>query len=211
MAAPLFMPALQNKPVVRSLLLDVDSTLYACNPVFIKYLAQLHDVHVREEDINEWSFWRNHGLSLEQWLELIESYLHSDAEIGAAIPYPGVVETLQNWHARGVAIHVVSARHPTTAAATEAWLRTHAVPFTDVAFDMDIDKLAYARQQALDLVIDDKPSFLSECAEAGVPVATIRYAYNSSVIAANPQIIAADDWHELRRRLEGKFRFESNG
>lgn len=198
------------KTRLSAILVDIDSTLYACNPIFLKYLRERHDLHLDEADIDSWDFWRNHGVSLEQWLDLIETCLHSDAEIAAAVPYPGAVEALRDWSRSGVDIHVVSARKPSTGPATEAWLRVMGVPFTALAFDFSIDKLLYAQDNGLGLVIDDKPSFLAECAAAGLPAATIRHAYNAKVLEANPQIVAADDWRQLRHHLEEKFAFGSH-
>lgn len=193
-----------QRPVIESILVDIDSTLYDSDPLFIKYLQQLHGVDV--EEITRWDFWREH-MSAEQFVALIRDHYHSPDEIMAATPYPGAVEAVGAWFRAGAAIYVASDRNlRRTGEATRDWLTAIGLPHTELVLRSPFDKVAYALEHGIGLVIDDKPETLARAAEAGLAVATILHTYNRDAVATHPSIIAAPDWPSLRRKVARRLR-----
>ena len=190
-----------KRTVVRRILVDIDSTIYPIIPLISKHLAALYGVQMPESAFTSFAFHELAGLTAEHGLRVIEA-CQTDAEILAQHPYPGVVETLQAWAARGVEIHVVSDRRVETGPATIAWLNRIGVPRVATVLAAGIDKFAYARSNDLELIIDDKPDLIKIAADAGVPVATLTLPYNAEMCAQLSAVISAPDWPTLRRRIE---------
>jgi uncharacterized HAD superfamily protein len=183
-----------------TILVDIDSTLYDADPVYLKYFDRLYGVRVTPAMCDDYDFWKGR-ISLEQFQTVI-AYLHSDAEILAARPYPGAVATLRAWQAAGVEIHIVSDRKPATIPATRRWLTDRRVPSDAIVLESRMDKLAYARSHGLSLLIDDKPDLLRAAVAAGLGAASIAHAYHDRALRADPDVIIAANWAELRRRVE---------
>jgi uncharacterized HAD superfamily protein len=189
--------------IIRSnaiILVDIDSTLYDADPVYLKYFDRLFGVKVSPSQCDDYDFWKGR-ISLEQFLEVI-AHLHSDEEIMGARPYPGVLTALRAWHAAGVRIHIVSDRKPSTVAATLHWLRVQRVPSDAIVLEPRFDKLAYARAHGISFIFDDKPGLLRLAADSGLGAASIAHAYHDRALRADPRVIIAPNWAELRRRVE---------
>lgn len=187
------------RPAIESILVDIDSTLYDSDPLFAKYLQQLHGVSMGE--IERWDFWRDH-MTARDFAVLIRDHYHSPAEILAATPYPGAVEAVGSWYAAGAAIYVASDRNSRrTGGATRAWLAAIELPHTELVMRTPFDKVTYALESGIALIIDDKPGTLIQAVESGLAAATILHAYNRDAVAAHPEIIAAPDWPTLRRKV----------
>jgi hypothetical protein len=188
------------EPKSPGILVDIDSTLYDADPIYLKYFASLFGVLARPEDLDEYDFWQGR-ISREQFLEVITN-LHSSAEILGARPYPGAVATLADWRARGARIHVVSDRKPETVRDTLAWLGRHGVGYDGVALESRIDKLVYAKAHDLGVIIDDKPALLEAAVAAGLLTGSIRHAYHGPALLADRRVIIAANWTGLRAGLE---------
>lgn len=190
---------------IRSILVDIDSTLHPMGEQFARFLRSDHGIEIAPERIDSWDL-TELGISDDDVRALI-ARCHADEEIEAAIPYPGSVETLRRWAAAGVRIHIVSDRASRTEGATRRWLERIGVPLAALAIGPGIDKLDYIRRQRLDLAIDDKPAFLETLVAAGVPSATLIHPYNRRQVANYSSIIAATDWAGLAGDLERRFVF----
>jgi hypothetical protein len=181
--------------------IDVDSTLYPMDEITLPFIATRFGIKAAAADIDSWSWYtRGIGLTNEDFGEVMR-HTHAPEQIMRARPYPGAVKALRAWARAGHVIHVVSHRHPETAAATLDWLRHIQVPVDEYVFSMDTDKLAYAREHDLVGFIDDRPDFLLELVAEGLGAATLRHPYNATVLEAEPRIIAADSWAELAPRV----------
>jgi uncharacterized HAD superfamily protein len=183
-----------------TILVDIDSTLYDADPVYLKYFDRLFGVKVSPSQCDDYDFWKGR-ISLEQFLQVI-THLHSDEEIAGARPYPGALATLRAWHAAGLRIHIVSDRKPTTVSATLRWLAAQRVPSDAIVLEPRFDKLAYARAHGISFIFDDKPALLRAAADAGLGAASIAHAYHDQALRADPRVVIAANWTELRARVE---------
>ena len=182
------------------ILVDIDSTLYDADPIYLKYFDRLYGVKVTPSQLDEYNFWKGR-ITGEQFLEVI-THLHSEGEIMGARPYPGALAALRAWHSAGVRIHIVSDRKPGTVATTRRWLAAQRIPSDEIVLEPHFDKLAYARAHGIGLLIDDKPALLRAAADAGFGAASIAHAYHDCALRADPRVVIAANWAELRARLE---------
>jgi uncharacterized HAD superfamily protein len=175
--------------------IDIDSTLH-------HYWDQLSDASRRRFGIalpyDDQLTWTITLLRPEQ-VRACVAETHSDDRVLAAEPYPGAVEAVTRWHEAGHFIHITSHREEACQHATEAWLERIGLPF-DELYCSD-DKIARCREIGIDLLIDDSPVNLLAAVEAGIAAATLRHPWNRDV-CEEEDIVCADDWAELRRRLE---------
>ena len=192
-------------PTASRILVDIDSTLYEMLPVLAAESQRLFGVSFHPQDVDDWDYWAKVGLTLPQWLAIIDAS-HERARVLANAPFPGAVEAIRRWSARGAVIHIVSDRKPETFEHTRTWLAQIGLPNHVLFLAARVDKLAYAIEQRIDLVIDDKPSLIRGLVAAGIPVATIAYGYNRAAIAdAAGRVIAAPDWPQLVAAIERTF------
>jgi len=185
------------------LLVDVDSTLYDSDPLWVHCMRKVHNRELKRHHLNNWDWYTQFNLTRAQFDELIEEHYHSPEQILANIPYDGAAETLQRWAGRGHEIHIVSDRADATASATSEWLIKNNIPFDFAVFGRKIDKFAYAVKYGLTLIIDDKPSLLEQLVLDGRMVAaTIEQRSNSATRRQYGQIISARTWPALARKIE---------
>jgi uncharacterized HAD superfamily protein len=185
----------------RRLLVDIDGTLYYDFPVYRRFFRQLYGVSLRKADVQIWDFFLPY-LSREQFDVVIREGLHAPATILSNKPFAGAVEVLSRWHAAGTEIHIISARAPARLAVTEAWLDAWGIPFSVLVCDNPIDKVAYARENNCELLIDDKPQTIEAAMAAGLVAASIRTNWTQSVKARYPQLLVARSWTALGSMVE---------
>jgi uncharacterized HAD superfamily protein len=170
-------------------------------PTVCAEINEFYGLNLSPADITEWDF-AGHHLNRAQYQHFIANGLHRDETILAVTPFPGVAETLSAWRDQGAVIHIVTHRAVARLDATRSWLSTHGIPYDELVCHPSIDKFAYARSQGLNLVIDDKPDLLEQCATNEMPAATISLPYHRAILARFPQIITGTDWPELSGRLD---------
>jgi uncharacterized HAD superfamily protein len=175
--------------------IDIDSTLH-------HYWDLLEAVARRRYGValpyREQSTWEIPGLAPEELRSVVEE-THRDEHVLAAVPYPGAVETVRAWHDAGHFIHVTSHRRIEAHGATERWLRDIGLPFDELYCSWD--KVARAREIGIDVLIDDAPDNLRGAVDAGIRAATIAHPWNRDVCEED-DVICAEDWPTLARRLE---------
>ena len=169
-------------------------------PTVCAEINEFYGLNLSPADITEWDF-ANHHLDPQQYQHFIANGLHRDKTILAAVPFAGAAETLADWHNQGAAIHIVTHRAAARLAATRIWLSNHGIPYDKLVCHPFIDKFAYAHEQDLNLVIDDKPALLEQCATEGMRAGTISLPYHQAILSRFPQIVAGADWPELSARL----------
>ncbi|HEX2016782.1 MAG TPA: hypothetical protein VGN69_08815 [Solirubrobacteraceae bacterium] len=177
--------------------IDIDSTLHHYWDVLSEAARRRFGIELPYEEQLTWGVTR---LRPEQ-LELCISETHGDEEIVAARPYPGAVETVRRWHEAGHFIHITSHRAVGAQAATERWLHKIGLPFDELY--CSYDKVSRCVEIEIDMLVDDSPLNLTRAIEQGIVAATIRHPWNRDVCEEENEIIAADDWPELERRLAG--------
>jgi 5'(3')-deoxyribonucleotidase len=132
-------------------------------------------------------------------LELCIQETHSDEVIAAGRPYPGAVETVNEWRAAGHFIHITSHRATGCHAATERWLRDIGLDFDEVY--CSYDKVARCKEIGIEVLIDDSPLNIERAVDQGIVAATIAHPWNRDV-CEEEDVICAQDWAELKRKLD---------
>lgn len=188
--------------IKRRILVDIDSTLYPSEQVFIKYLERLHGVTLTSEQMADWDRWWRPFMTKRQFTDFIQRHFHSDDEIRNAVPYRGATTALRAWKKAGHIIHIVSDRHPKTQVATAEWLEKIGAPYDRLVLEWRIDKIEYAVGANLNLIIDDKPATLRNALAAGLWTATLAHPHNRETLRDNPEIVRARSWPTLRRKIE---------
>ncbi|HYP47460.1 MAG TPA: hypothetical protein VEQ61_02370, partial [Thermoleophilaceae bacterium] len=123
---------------------------------------------------------------------------HSSENIAAAVPYPGAVETVREWHEQGHWIHITSHRRADTAPATADWLEAIGMPFDDL--HCSFDKITRCVELEIDLLVDDSPVNIVRARDAGIVPATIVHPWNIQLVEEDG-VVGAPDWPALRERL----------
>jgi uncharacterized HAD superfamily protein len=191
----------QAVPPAQRILVDIDSTLYPSDPIFVRGMREMYGIRLRIADMTEWGWWARY-ITLDEFLALIREYFHSEREIASARAFPDAVAALRDWRAAGARVHIVSDRHKRTTPATVAWLDASGIERDTVVLRSGIDKVSYALSHKIGLIIDDKPLTLENARQAGIRTATLSLPYNRPLLAAAPEIIRASNWRVLRRRIE---------
>ena len=191
------------------ILVDVDSTLYDSDPLWIKCMRIAHNRELKKHHLTDWDWYTHFDLTRSQFDLLIEEHYHADEQILANVPYDGAAETLQRWSAQGHEIHIVSDRAESTSEPTRQWLENNGIAFDYTVFALKIDKFSYAVEHNLTLVVDDRPSLLEALVQDGTMVAaTIEQNSNAAMRRRYEQIISARNWHSLARKIEKHLPFE---
>jgi uncharacterized protein len=177
------------------LAIDIDSTLHP-------YWDQLAEIAWRRYGVDlpyERQYtWAIDGLQPEQLKACVDE-THSPERVLAAEPYPGAVETIQRWHEQGHFIHITSHRAEQCHRATARWLADIGLQYDELY--CSYDKIGRAREIGIDVLIDDSPVNIARALEANIAAATIRHPWNADV-CEEEDVICADDWPELERRLQ---------
>jgi hypothetical protein len=180
---------------VARIAIDIDSTLHHYWDLFRSIVRERFAVDLAYEDQTDWGITR----LPQEYVRAAVTETHSDENIAAAEPYPGAAETVRSWHEQGHWIHVTSHRAEGCAPATARWLDEQAIPFDDLHCSWD--KVTRCVELGIDLLIDDSPVNLERAQAEGILGATILHPWNRE-LAGQDGIVVANDWEELRERLE---------
>ena len=175
--------------------IDIDSTLHDYWPQLAQAAKRRFGIDLPYDRQYTWSITR---LRDEQVRVCVED-THTDEAIASARPYPHAVETVNAWHDAGHYIHVTSHRAEHCRAATARWLDDIGLRHDDLY--CSYDKVGRCQELEIDLLIDDSPVNLVRALDAGMLAATLRHPWNQHV-CEEEDVICADDWPELARRLE---------
>ena len=124
---------------------------------------------------------------------------HAEDTVLSAEPYPGAVEVVTRWHEAGHWIHITSHRDTAAHGATAKWLERIGLPYDDL--HCSYDKITRAKELDIDILVDDSPVNLQGALEAGIVGATIVHPWNRDIVEEE-DVVAADDWNELERKLQ---------
>ena len=176
--------------------LDIDSTLHHYWDLLESLARSRYGVALPYGGQRDWGITE---LAPDQ-LHACVAESHSEANILAAEPYPGAVETVRAWHEAGHYVHVTSHRPDSARAATARWLEAIGLPYDDL--HCSFDKIPRCVELGIDVLVDDSPVNLSRAREHGIVGATILHPWNAEMVAAEPELIGAEDWPGLRARLD---------
>jgi uncharacterized protein len=175
--------------------IDIDSTLHHYWDLFRSIVRERYGVDLAYENQTDW------GITElpQEFLREAVSETHSDHNIASAEPYPGAAETVRTWHEQGHWIHITSHRAESCAPATARWLEEVGIPFDDLHCSWD--KVTRCVELGIDILIDDSPVNLARARDEGILGATILHPWNRE-FEGQDGVIVANDWEELRERLE---------
>jgi uncharacterized protein len=174
--------------------IDIDSTLHHYWDQFEAAAKRRFGVELPYED----QLWHIDRLRPEQVKACVEE-THSEAQILAAEPYPGAVETVRAWKEAGHFIHITSHRDTAAHGATARWLQQIGLPYDELY--CSFDKVSHCRAIGIELLIDDSPVNLEAAVDAGIRGATLSHPWNRDICEVE-DIVCASDWHGLARALE---------
>jgi FMN phosphatase YigB (HAD superfamily) len=175
--------------------LDIDSTLHHYWDLLDEVSRRRYGVELPYAEQRAWGIAQ---LEHDQLVAAVHE-THSDENIESAEPYPGAVETVRDWHARGHWIHVTSHRAGPTRVATARWLERIGMPYHDL--HCSYDKVTRCVELGIDVLIDDSPVNLERALETGIAAATIVHPWNAELVRSG-RAVGGRDWFELRDRLE---------
>lgn len=178
---------------------DIDSTLHPYWDILSAVARRRFGVELPYEEQLTWGITRLRPGQLAACV----ADTHREEQVLAAEPYPGAVDTLSRWHADGHSILIVSHRTPEAQTATELWLQRIGVPFDEL--NCSTDKLERCRELGVELLVDDSPINLQRALDLDIRVATILHPWNRD-ICQEEEVVCAEDWPELERRLAGVLR-----
>ena len=174
--------------------IDIDSTLHHYWDQFEAAAKRRFGVELPYEE----QLWHIDRLRPEQVKACVEE-THSEAQILAAEPYPGAVETVRAWKEAGHFIHITSHRDTAAHGATERWLHEIGLPYDELY--CSFDKVSHCRAIGIELLIDDSPVNLEAAVDAGIRAATLSHPWNRDICEVE-DIVCASDWRGLARALE---------
>jgi uncharacterized protein len=180
---------------VAKIALDIDSTLHHYWDLLQRVARERYGVELPYEEQRDWGIT---ALERDAVVHCVEE-THSDENILAGVPYDGAVDTVRAWHERGHWIHVTSHRRPQTAKATARWLEQIGMPFDDL--HCSFDKVTRCEELGIHVLVDDSPRNIARALESGMVAATIIHPWNEHLVGEDG-LIAARDWHGLRRELD---------
>ena len=175
--------------------LDIDSTLHHYWELLERIALERFGVRLPYETQTDWGIT---VLERDQLVQCVQE-THTEENILAAEPYPGAVEAVRDWHARGHWIHVTSHRHTDAELATARWLERIGIPFDDLHCSWD--KVTRCVELQIDVLVDDSPVNIARAREVGIVAATLIHPWNADVVEEDG-VIGARDWPELKRLLE---------
>lgn len=114
-------------------------------------------------------------------------------------PVAGAVSGLRMMKEFGHTIVAVTARAGRMRGLTEAWLAYHEVPVDRLHFLEGTNKAPVAREERLDLFVEDAPHNALALAEAGVPVLLFAAAYNAGT--SHPLVRRCDGWDDVLAQI----------
>jgi hypothetical protein len=174
--------------------IDIDSTLH-------HYWDLLEAVAMRRFGValpyGEQATWEIPALAPDQ-LRAAVAETHREEHVLAAVPYPGAVEAVRDWHECGHFIQITSHRSAGAHEATERWL--HAIGLPHDELHCSDDKLARAREIGIDVLVDDAPANLLGALDSGMRAATLVHPWNRD-LCEETDVLCAPDWPTLHARL----------
>ena len=174
--------------------IDIDSTLHHYWDALAGAARRRFGVDLPYDQQVTWAIPR---LKPEQ-LKACIAETHSPDEVLRAEPYPGAVDVVRRWHEQGHWIHITSHRDVAAHDATARWLDRIGLPYDDL--HCSYDKIARATELGIGVLVDDSPVNLTRAIEHGIVAATITHPWNRDVVEEE-DVVAADDWPALERRL----------
>jgi uncharacterized HAD superfamily protein len=201
---------------LRRIYVDFDDVLSETARAIAAVVETMFRKQVPFEDLHYFDLDKSFGLSRGQ-LEELMSCLHDPRMLLEMDAMPAASDSLGEWTAAGYEVCVVTGRPPSTAAASEEWLKRHGILYTTLLF---VDKygrspadFGHHRVLGLDefrthrfcLAVEDSPDMAEFLAsEMSVPVALMSRPWNAGRCVEAERagrLVRCRDWVEVLRRF----------
>lgn len=175
--APLLWANRDNSLVAsqRQVMLDFDSTVFP----LLDAMAAHPDGgdHLGYEHIRAWGDLIHACGGGEAMLALFEQVMRHEA-MRDHPPFVGAREAVAALRDHGVAVRVVSARHPKFAPEITAYLDDYGITVDEVLCAEPIDKVAWCHDNAVEILVDDHPKTLAAAHDAGLEALGLCFDFN---------------------------------
>jgi len=137
--------------------IDLDGVVYDFADE-IRWWCEIELDRVPLPAVTDWHFWREWGLSDDEWPELFRTAVIEGEVFAYGRPYPGAIERINQLQEKGWTIRFVTHKNILDPEATRAaqrqtvdWLYEHGIGMHQLAFAADKSRFD------ADVIIDDKP------------------------------------------------------
>jgi len=193
---------------------DIDEILSETVQTFLGFYNARHGTNFVLDEIIEYSFSRQFGISLEDEKRAIHEFFVSDEALH--IPtLAGSIEAIQALSKENK-LYAVSSRPTELIQSTTAWLNLYYPKcFTDVVltnshFDSTKTKSDVCRSLKLDIFIDDQIVFAEDCAQVCSVVYLLNKPWNQTSFSVD-NIVRVMTWADILRKIDNKKREVSLG
>lgn len=163
----------------------------------------------------------NVGISFDLTSEQVDHtmrLMHEPEMLLSVDPIPGAGNVLDRWAAAGFVIEIVTGRPPSTEDASHAWLKKHAIPYSDLVFvnkygrehpysdNTNYIPLGELRKREYRLAIDDSPEMVVFLAsEMNTDVILFDRPWNSGIAVPagrpNRRVERCRDWQDIAAKF----------
>ena len=201
------------KPLV--IACDIDEVLFPYLSGYVKYYNRVHGTELAVTDFHSYNFTQVHGGTVEYISDLVYAF-HDEPEFAEIEPITGALEAVDRLQQIGE-LHFVTARQEVIAGKTHDWIKKHFGIEKDRIhlgnhWSKDTDVVTLKRTKSemcraigAEVLIDDAPSYATECAEAGMKVFLFdldgEYKWNKPT-PIHENITRVHSWPETVRRIE---------
>lgn len=135
-----------------------------------------------------------------EWLEeILAGYQYSRDLYSALNPIPHAAKSLRRL-APVAKIVYITARPMFAREDTQAWLMRHGFPVGEVINVRNDNKVAAARREKIDTMIEDRPRYANQLAEAGIDVVLLD-VYDRALGHLHEDITVVTSWYAIMRLL----------
>lgn len=189
--------------------IDVDDVLSDYLDALIDFHNGQYRTNLAKDDFYSFAFQDVWGCSREQAIERVHRFYDSSQYLSMK-PMPGAQQAMQLLSDRHE-LFIITGRTDYLVEKTHRWLDEHfAGVFDEVHFtnfnsktSASIKKSEVCRKLGIDVLVEDAPHNVTDCAQAGVPVLLYEAPWNKNM-EPGPGITPVESWPEATRILESR-------
>lgn len=196
---------------------DLDDVVCDTTSVIVRECNSIYGRSSRLDDIYSFELQESLDLTKDQHNNLMD-HIHSEEIQMQMEPIDGAVEYLNVACRRGIQIHIVTGRPPSTYDSTIRWLGYHDVPFDELIFVNKYNRLDNKESVAIQVsfdqivsndykaIIEDSPSAIElSLSLFSCPVIFFSKPWNREYACSLPEskrLYVCDDWEEINKVLD---------
>jgi hypothetical protein len=192
--------SIQNSPNV--IAIDIDSTIYSAENLYDVACQKLHGVSFYEDGNRDWydveDLVERFG---ENYQEIFVEAL-SPRHFDKRALYEGVEDILWEMQEYGMRVHFVTHNpDPYVRCPLHRWLKGHFGDDVGLSITVQGRKGPILNRIGASYFIDDSPPNMVVSLRMGIPTFSKRQPWNEKFLLQHPEVIAFDEWEELRPLL----------